>query len=101
MRSFPAGLASVLAMLWATGPAWAEPPRDAGFSWKETLALGVAEHRLDHRTELVGWRLNGSWYLGHKDGKDGEEDEALTLIWQGQRRQVSISTEGIRFTRRF
>ncbi len=100
MRLLAAGLSGALALLWLTSPAFAEPPR-AEFRLKESLALGMAEHRLDHRTELVGWRLNASWYLGHKDGKDGEKDEALSLIWQGERRQMSISTDGIRFTRRF
>lgn len=92
------------AWLTASAPALAEPPRSpaetlsAAVELREQLTLGIIEHQLDAGTELTGWRLNHSWYLGHRDG-DGED--GLSLVWQGQRRQVSISTEEIRFTRRF
>lgn len=101
MQSFPTLAAMAAALMWTANPVWAEPPKDASFDLNERLAMGLAEHRLDAGTKLIGWQLGGAWYLGHKDGKNGARDEALSLIWQRRHRQVSISTEGIRFTRRF
>jgi len=87
-------------VLLLAGSAIAQPgaERSEGpFELRDRLALGIAEHRLDGQTEVTGWRLNRSWYLGYRDG-DGD---GLSLVWQGRRQQLSISTEEVRFTRRF
>ena len=60
-------------------------------------ALGVNRFDLDHRTEIIGWQLANSWYLGRQDGLDS----GLTLVWHQSRNQVSVSKDGVRLTRRF
>ena len=63
----------------------------------KSYALGVGRFDLDHRTEIIGWQLANSWYLGRQDGLDS----GLTLVWQQSTNQVSVSKEGVRLTRRF
>jgi len=41
--------------------------------------------------------LNDVWYFGRQDGLDS----GLTLVWQSQRRQFSLSKDGLRLTQRF
>lgn len=106
MRAGTAALIIAGSLMCTALPALAEPPEQArqperqhDFQLDETFALGVVERRLDARSELIGWHLNGSWYLGREHG---DVDEAVALIWQGDHHeQFSISTEGVRFTRRF
>lgn len=92
-----AGTFAITLLLWAV-PGLADPPEAPRFDLEKSFALGIAEHRLDEDTELTGWRLNGSWYFGHEDG--GETD-GLALVWEGDHEHLSISTDGIRFVRRF
>ncbi len=63
----------------------------------EIFAWGVAEQSADDFTRMTGWRLTDSLHLGYQQGLDS----GLSLLWQGERDQMSFSTEGIRFTRRF
>ncbi|MEZ5556939.1 MAG: hypothetical protein R3E86_00110 [Pseudomonadales bacterium] len=63
----------------------------------ESYALGINEIRSDDFTKITGWRLSTSWYFGHWDG----EDSAIAFVWQKKHDQMSFSTEGIRYTRRF
>jgi len=60
-------------------------------------ALGLQRFDLDSHTEMIGWRLNDVWYFGRQDGLDS----GLTLVWQSQRRQFSLSKDGLRLTQRF
>lgn len=99
MRPFTAALICACGIMTAAADrAQAEPQDDAGLKLKELLALGIGEYRLDAGTDLTGWQLNGSWYFGHRDG---DQADGLSLVWQGERQQVSISAEGIHFIRRF
>jgi hypothetical protein len=109
------GAAVLTALLLATGaPAHADEPaasfaRYAGaaidasleVALAESYALGVNEFDLNHRSKITGWQVaqgfGGQWYFGQKDG-DGS---GLSLVWQKSADQVSISTDGIRFTRLF
>lgn len=72
---------------------------DETFRLDRFYGLGITEHRLDGRTAVVGWRLGQSWYVGQRD-QQGAED-GLSLVWQGERKQVSLSLDEIRFVRRF
>jgi hypothetical protein len=63
----------------------------------EVFAWGVAEQSADDFTRMTGWRLTDSWHFGYQQGLDS----GLSLLWQGERDQVSVSSDGIRFTRRF
>jgi hypothetical protein len=63
----------------------------------EVYAWGVAEQSADDFTRMTGWRLTKSWHLGYQQGLDS----GLSLLWQGERDQMSVSSDGIRFTRRF
>jgi len=63
----------------------------------DVYALGVARYRVDGATKVTGWRLNDGWYLGSQSG----EDSGLTLVWQTGSDQMSLSKDGLRFTRRF
>jgi len=60
-------------------------------------ALGINRFNLDGHTEILGWRLNHAWYFGRQDGLDS----GLTLVWQQDVNQVSLSKDGLRLTRRF
>ncbi len=62
-----------------------------------TYALGVDRYDVDAHTEIIGWQLPGNWYFGRQDGLDS----GLTLVWQQDERQVSLSKDGLRLTRRF
>jgi hypothetical protein len=72
------------------GPANAE-------ALKLDYADGISRHRLDGYTKVTGYRLSDTWYFGRQRGDDG----GLALVWQGNRDQVSITTQGVRLTRRF
>ncbi len=102
MRARTAAFLTALSLAWAAAPAVAdqqEPQRPRAFRLDETFVMGVVERKLDARSELIGWHLNGSWYLGREHG---DIDEAVALIWQGDHHeQFSISTDGLRFTQRF
>ncbi len=63
----------------------------------KSYVLGVNRYQLDHDTKLTGWRLNDRWYFGRQKGLDS----GLTLVWQKQANQVSVSKDGLRLTRRF
>lgn len=60
-------------------------------------ALGLARFDLDAHTEILGWQVADRWYFGRQDG----EDSGLTLVWQAEENQVSLSKDGVRLTRRF
>lgn len=63
----------------------------------DVYALGIARYRVDGATKVTGWRFNDGWYLGSQSG----EDSGLTLVWQTGSDQMSLSKDGLRFTRRF
>ena len=67
------------------------------YRFAESFTFGIHDHPVDEFTEVIGWRLNERWYFGHQDG----EDSGITLVWQAQHDQMSLSKDGIRFTRRF
>jgi len=96
MRAVTVHLLGALALAWPAAQVLADPPAQDRFELQETFLLGIAEHELDADTEITGWRLNHSWYVGRRKGED-----EVSLVWQGRHEQVSISTDGIRFTRRF
>ena len=68
-------------------------------SLARSYGFGVGAHRLDAATDLYGWRLGGSWYVGQREQRGAED--GLSLVWQGDRDQVSFSLDGVRFVRRF
>ncbi|MEM1230139.1 MAG: hypothetical protein AAGI15_06345 [Pseudomonadota bacterium] len=72
-------------------------PFNARWQVNKSYALGVNRYQLDHDTKLTGWRLNDRWYFGRQKGLDS----GLTLVWQKQANQVSVSKDGLRLTRRF
>lgn len=63
----------------------------------EVYVWGVAEHSADDFTRMTGWRVSKSLHVGYQQGLDS----GLSLLWQGERDQMSLSSDGIRFTRRF
>jgi hypothetical protein len=68
-----------------------------GVQVKKAYALGIGRFDLDTQTEIIGWRLNDTWYFGRQDGLDS----GLTLVWHQNDKQVSLSKDGVRLTRRF
>lgn len=64
---------------------------------KKRYALGIGRFDLDAHTEIIGWRLNNAWYFGRQDGMDS----GLTLVWQQNLKQISLSKDGVRLTQRF
>lgn len=93
------------ANVWAEGDEWMQNANQgsefgSGFTHVHVdtgYVLGVDRFDLDEHTEILGWRLNDSWYFGRQDG----EDSGLTLVWQATTNQVSLSKDGVRLTRRF
>ena len=59
--------------------------------------LGINRFDLDGHTEILGWQLSDRFYLGRQDGLDS----GLTLVFQQNANQVSLSKDGLRLTRRF
>lgn len=97
-------------LLGLTAPAVADSPWEATASHtddapvqvdRRTLSFdysaGVDRHHLDGYTRVTGWRLGESWYFGKQRGGIG----GLALVWQGDRDQMTVSTEGLRLIRRF
>ena len=80
----------------AAPPAAAEQDTAQPFELEQFYGLGIGEFDLDDDTDMIGWRLNRSWYFGREDRQD-----TVSLVWQGKQDRVSISVEEIRFTRRF
>lgn len=65
--------------------------------FEETFGFDISHHQLDDFTEVTGWKLSQRWYFGRQKGADS----GLAFVWQDDADQMSISTNGIRFTRRF
>lgn len=63
----------------------------------KAYALGVNHYHLDHETKVTGWQVSERWFFGRQRGMDS----GLTLVWQKQANQVSVSKDGLRLTRRF
>lgn len=84
----------------AEGSDWVEARDGASFSTVNVDAgyvLGLDRFDLDEHTEILGWQITDSWYFGRQDG----EDSGLTLVWQSDENQVSLSKDGVRLTKRF
>ena len=64
---------------------------------EEDYALGINRFQVDGHTEIIGWRLSQALYFGRQDGLDS----GLTLVWQQESNQLSLSKDGLRLTRRF
>ena len=69
----------------------------SGLHLNKRYALGIRRFDLDAHTEIIGWQLRESWFLGRQDGLDS----GLTLVWQRHANQISLSKNGIRVTHRF
>ena len=76
---------------------WQASPASMTLDVGKDYALGLTKYRLDHETEVLGWQVSDSVYFGRQRG----EDSGLTLVWQQENNQVSLSKDGIRLTRRF
>ncbi len=104
------GLGMLAAGLFSMSPAHAEdnsslayisPPQlaraIARLEVEEDYALGINRFQVDGHTEIIGWRLSQAVYFGRQDGLDS----GLTLVWQQESNQLSLSKDGLRITRRF
>jgi len=61
-------------------------------------AEGFDKHRLSDGRKLVGWKLSDTLYFGRAK----KEGATVSLVWEKAADQrVSLSTDGIKFTRRF
>lgn len=59
---------------------------------------GFAKHRLSDGRKLVGWKLSETLYFGRAK----KEGATVSLVWEKTADQrLSVSTDGIKFTRRF
>ena len=74
-----------------------EPIQSDALAFGDGYPLSVEKYQLDHATQMTGWQIADSWYFGKQKGADS----GLTLVWQGDRKQVSVSKDGLRYTRRF
>ena len=89
-------MAVVLAMCGSAN-AIAEEDAVESLQFEETFGFDISQYELDDYTEVTGWRLSDRWYFGRQKGVES----GLAFIWQDNADQMSISTNGIRFTRRF
>lgn len=78
-----------------------DPAGNSAFAaaFADAYAMGISAHELDSATQIIGWQLSDSWYIGARDEQGA--DDGLSLVWRGERKQVSLSLEEIRFVRRF
>jgi len=61
-------------------------------------AEGFDKHRLSDGRKLVGWKLSETLYFGRAK----KEGATVSLVWEkAVDQRVSLSTDGIKFTRRF
>ena len=95
---------TVLALLSLAGPAAAGESLEGGMDRLERESESGAayqfsndRHELDGYTRLTGWQISQTWYFGKQRGADS----GLGFVWQRDDDQMSLSTEGLRFTRRF
>ncbi len=93
----PAGWADDLALLNPGADALGHPGAMSALPVGKSYVLGINRFDLDDHTEILGWQLSHSWYLGRQDGLDS----GLTLVWQQKENQFSLSKDGLRLTRRF
>ncbi len=62
--------------------------------------FGVGRYALDHKTKVTGWRVAQGVYFGKAKAKG--EISGLAIVWQRrQDQQMSLSSHGLRFTKRF
>ncbi len=87
--------------------AWAADPLEVG-QWSakpaiekvHSYTLGTGRYALDHKTKVTGWRVAERVYFGRAKAKG--EISGLALVWQRrQDQQMSLSSRGLRFTKRF
>lgn len=91
-------LLAIGCVLSASGVAHAEEPiQSDALAFDAGYPLSVKKYQLDHATRMTGWQLADSWYFGKQKGADS----GLTLVWQGDQEQFSVSKDGLRYTRRF
>lgn len=77
----------------------AEPPSPRiNVDLEDQYSLGVMKYRLDRHTRIIGWRVSHTVYFGQQRG----DDSGLSLVWQqSANRQISLSRDGLRLTKRF
>ncbi len=64
----------------------------------KSYPMGITKYELDHATQVTGWQVADRWYFGRARG----DDSGLALIWQPKAsQQMSLSSDGVRFTHRF
>jgi len=93
------GCLALAAPAHADGAAQSSAAAPSAFELERFYGLGITEQRLDGATAVVGWRISEAWDVGQRDQKNAED--GLSLVWQGERKQVSVSFDEIRFVRRF
>ncbi len=87
-----------LLLLSLAGPAGADDGTDSQFKIEDAQRFGITRHQLNHATRVTGWQISQKWYFGQQGGAES----GISLVWQrSDDDQMSISTHGIRFTRRF
>ena len=59
-------------------------------------ALGVNRFDIDGHSEVIGWKVASSVYFGHQGGRSG-----LSLVWQKDGNEVSLSKRGLRLSHHF
>lgn len=89
-------LAVILSIGSAVNAAADEDHRDS-LQFEQTFGFDISQYQLDDFTEVTGWKLSERWYFGRQKGADS----GLAFVWQDDADQMSISTNGIRFIRRF
>ena len=77
----------------------AQPPTSHDLRTSEAFSVPAPGQslKLDGHTEVKGWALPRGWYFGKQRG----EHSGIGFLWQAADRQLSLSTKGIRFVRRF
>ena len=100
--SWYAGIAA--ALLLSSGTVAGDPGKraallaDAEFVVAAPAPMGSSQLQPDSFTRLTGWELRQGLYFGRRSG----EHSGLAFIWQRTADdQLSLSTRGIRFVRRF
>ena len=88
---------TTLLLLCLAGPAVADDGVDRPLKFGDASQLDVTDHKFDADPQASRWQLSQTWYFGRDEGAES----SVGFVWQREEDQMSITTKGIRFSRRF
>jgi hypothetical protein len=88
---------TTLLLLCLAGPAVADDGVDRTLELGDASQFDIADQKIDANPHTSGWQISQTWYFG----RDEDKKSSVGFVWQREDDQMSITTKGIRFSRRF